>query len=178
MSNRVKSNTPRINIPSTREEAEEVVREITEYKLRERQLKVEMDTEITAIKENYEARLATVSDRLTPLVQEIQAWAESHPAEFCDKKSLELLHGVIGWRITPPALKTLRGFTWAAVVDRLKVLGRGEFLRVKEEVNKDSLLAVRESENLKTFGCQAVQEDEFYVEPKLTPTGDRAKAGR
>jgi phage host-nuclease inhibitor protein Gam len=174
--NRIKSTPPRCEPPSTREEAEAVVREITVLKLAEQELKSEMDAEITAIKESYEARLCAVANTITPLVLEIEAWATAHQADFGERKSLELLHGKIGWRITPPALKPLRGQTWASVLELLRARGRTEFIRTTETVNKDALLAARETENLKQYGCRHVQEEEFFVEPKLTTSEPREKA--
>lgn len=176
MSHRIKAKTEPVEAPTTREEAESVVREITELKLAEQQLKTEMDTEITAIKESYEARLCAIANTVTPLVLEIEAWATAHQGEFGERKSLEMLHGKIGWRITPPALKPLRGQTWASVLELLRARGRAEYIRTTEAVNKDALLAARETENLKLFGCRPVQEEEFFVEPKLTTTEPREKS--
>lgn len=173
MNTRIKLNRPDIAVPASRSAAEAVVRKIVELKLEEQALKTEMDERITAIKKDYEARLGQIEAAMQPQVEAVHAWAEAHPEEFQGKKSLEMLHGIIGWRITPPALKPLRGFTWATVLNRLRDLGRFDFIRTKEEVNKEALLAARDTENLKAFYCQVIQEDEFFIEPKLTPVEPR-----
>ena len=170
---RVKLPKKTVPIPATREELETLVASITENKLSEAAFKAEMDTEMARVKAGYVTRLSQLADNLTPMVEAAHAWAESHPADFSGRRSLDLLHGVIGYRISPPAIKPLKGYTWAAVLDRLRSLGRVEFIRVKEEPNKEQMLASREVEDLKTLFCEVTQEDEFYVEPKITPTTPR-----
>jgi phage host-nuclease inhibitor protein Gam len=173
MSNRIKLNKLQVPIPETREEAEKMVREITTAKLRERSLKADMDSEITAIKKRFESRLADVDEQIQPRMAAINAWATAHQADFGNRKSLDMTHGVIGWRVTPPTLKPINGFTWPAVLNRLRDLNRFEFIRVKEDVNKEAMLGARESENLKKLYVQVVQDDEFYVDPKLTDSKTR-----
>ena len=175
MSNRIKVPLPVVPVPATREEAVGVVREITELLLEERLAKAEMDVEITALKEAYDARLSRITARLGQVMPAIEGWAETHRGEFAGKKSLDLHHGVIGWRITPPTLKPVKGYTWASVLDRIKDRG-ADFIRTKEEVDKEKMLAARDNCDLKALGCQVVQVDEFYVEPHLTRSEDRAKA--
>ncbi len=175
MSKRIKLTPRAVPVPQSREQVEALVREICEAKTEERIAKAEMDTEIRAIKECYEQRLSGISEELTPMVEAVHAWAEAHPQDFAGKKSLELLHGIVGWRVSPPAIKPMRGYTWSAVLDRLKALARGEYIRVKEEVNKDALLAARESEDLRGLYCQVEQADEFFIDPKLTSVSAREK---
>ena len=173
MSNRIKLPKSTVYVPETREQAEEAVRVITTLKIRERKLKSEMDAKLTEVKKRYEEELSGLAEKITPAVESIHAWAERHPEDFGGKKSLPMLHGVIGWRTTPPSLKPLKGFTWPAVLERLLGLGRREYIRSKEEVNKEALLAARESEDLKGMYVQVIQDDEFFVEPAITETENR-----
>jgi phage host-nuclease inhibitor protein Gam len=132
-----------------------------------------MDGRITEVKKKYEERLSEIKSSMTPRIDSIRAWAKAHLADFAGRRSMEMLHGVIGWRLDPPSIKLMKGFTWPAVLQRLRDLGRVEFIRTEEKPNKEALLAVRETENLKTFYLQVVQEDEFFVEPALSDTVGR-----
>jgi phage host-nuclease inhibitor protein Gam len=172
---RIKVPLPTVPVPATREEAVGIVREITELLLEERMAKAEMDVEITALKEAYDARLSSISARLGQVMPAIEGWAETNRGDFAGKKSIDLHHGIVGWRITPPTLKPVKGYTWSSVLDRIRDRA-SEFIRTKEEVDKEKLLAARDNYDLKALGCQVVQVDEFYVEPKITKTEDRAKA--
>lgn len=106
---------------------------------------------------------------------------ENQSELFAKRKSLEMTHGVIGFRTGQPKCKTARGTTWAdaleLVKDRLP-----NYIRTKEEVDKDRLLADRnlpcrrddEPEEaarpllheMALCGILVVQEESFFVEPK------------
>jgi hypothetical protein len=56
---------------------------------------------------------------------------------------------------------------------------REEAVGIVREITElllEELLAARDNYDLKALGCQVVQVDEFYVEPKISKTEDRAKA--
>lgn len=172
---------PVIVPPRTREEMESLVGDIAALKIIERADAAEMDAELHAVRERYETRMAENADKLTPLLLRAQAWAEAHPAEFGKLKSIEMLHGTIGWRVNTPSLKTLAGWTWDRVLEKLKSLRlHPGYVRTKEEVNKQALLADREKigdDDLRQCGMRVVQEEDFYVEPRLTDTDKRETAG-
>lgn len=160
---------------------EALVREIAELTLARNEEQTEMDQRITAIRQEYEASLAQLTKALEQKTECARAWAEAHPEEFNGLKSLDLTHGVIGWRVGNPTLKTLTGWTWDRVLDKLKsLLARNksiaDFIRTKEEVNKQQIIACRDNladSDLREMGVRIVQEEAFYVEPKLTETENR-----
>ena len=94
---------------------------------------------------------------------------ENRDELFTKRKSLETTHGTIGFRTGTPKLKTLKGFTWNAVVNMLKEFLPG-YVRTSEEANKEKLLADRESEEVVALfpkvGITVVQDETFFVEPK------------
>jgi phage host-nuclease inhibitor protein Gam len=88
---------------------------------------------------------------------------------FSKKKSMEMVHGVIGFRIGTPKLKTMKGFTWGAVTNLLKEF-LPAYVRTSEEPAKDKLLADREVEEVIALfpkvGIFVDQDETFFVEPK------------
>jgi len=166
---RIKSKSPVIK---TREEIEAIVGDIARLKTYQQQTTALMDQRITEVRGEYEQQLGDAEAELGPMVESVRAWAEANPDAFGKHKSLDLLHGVIGWRIGNPTLKTLSGWTWDRVLERLKSLRTyAGFVRTKEEVDKASILAQRETllpEDLRQMGVRVVQEEAFFVEPKLT----------
>lgn len=129
-----------------------------------------MDVEFTKIREKYQEELAALTEEKEQAFEVLQTYAvEQREVLFTKKKSLETIHGTIGFRTGTPKLKTLKGFTWPAVTNLLK-----EFLplyvRTVDEPAKDKLLADRDSdnvaENLQKVGLAVVQDETFYVEPK------------
>jgi phage host-nuclease inhibitor protein Gam len=174
--NRIKLQKNPVEIPATRAEAEALVRRLTTNLLAQQAAKTEMDQRITAIKKEYESKCSKLEESIQPMMESIHAWADAHSEEFGGKKSLDMLHAIIGWRVNPPSLKPLRGFTWGAVMGRIKDLGKWEFIRTKEDVNKEALLAARDTENLKAFYCAVAQDEEFFCDPKTTPVETRQTA--
>jgi phage host-nuclease inhibitor protein Gam len=166
--NRIKNTQPVIR---TREALESLIGEIAALKNQQRLLTAAMDGQIQEIRGQYEAQLTVQNEALDEKVERARAWSEANPREFGAARSIETMHGVLGWRTGQPALKTLPGWTFDRVLQTLKSLGAPGYIRVKEEVHKQNLLSDREAigaEKLREIGLRVVQEETFFVEPKLT----------
>jgi phage host-nuclease inhibitor protein Gam len=130
-----------------------------------------MDDQIQSIRQHYQAQLTAQNEAFEQKMQIARLWAEANPDEFGPARSIEALHGAVGWRTGQPALKTLAGWTFDRVLQTLKRAGTLAYIRVKEEVHKQNLLSDRDAlgpEKLRQFGLRVVQEETFFVEPKLT----------
>lgn len=129
-----------------------------------------MDIEMTRIREKYQDELGKLAETKDNAFDIMQAYAmENRDELFSKRKSLETTHGTMGFRTGTPKLKTLKGFTWASVLNLLKEFLPG-YVRVAEEPAKDRLLADRDLEDvaelLPKVGITVVQDETFYVEPK------------
>lgn len=139
------------------------------------------DAQISRINADIELQCAKLrekwADELTRLDTErekafdtLQAYAVENQEElFAKKKSLDMVHGTIGFRTGTPKLKTLKGFTWGAVTNLLQEFLPG-YVRTVTEPAKDKLLADRGDEETAALfpkvGICVVQDETFYVEPK------------
>lgn len=129
-----------------------------------------MDVEMTRIREKYQDELAKLQDQKDKAFDILQTYGvENQEALFSKKKSIETVHGIMGFRTGTPKLKTLKGFTWPSVVNLLKEF-LPSYVRTSEEAAKDRLLADREVEEVRELfpkvGITVVQDETFYVEPK------------
>lgn len=167
----------RIKLPSTiisRTRAEELLGEIATLKLEERDQKTAMDRGITSIKEQYEVSLVALGKQIEEKTAILESWAAANPGEFPKgRKSIELLHGIIGYRTGTPKLKLLAKRTWDIVLEALKSTQLRSFVRTKEEVNKEGLLSsyaqgTINDDDLREIGCKVVQDETFFVEPALS----------
>lgn len=70
--------------------------------------------------------------------------------------------GIVGFRASSK-LKTLKKWTFERVLATLRDTGMREYIRVKEEVDKEKLKGLA-PETLAGIGCTVVQEDVFYYE--------------
>lgn len=93
----------------------------------------------------------------------LQKWAESD-REAWESKTLDLVFGKIGFRLTPPAIVYLLKRI-EHVIERLRAKEMTSCIRVSEKVDKEALQAY-DDETLREIGCKRVQKDEFYYEVK------------
>lgn len=130
----------------------------------------------------------TADDRsqIERLKTSIQRWCEDNRQEFGKSKTLELEHGECSFRVTPPAVKALKGFTLASALELIKRsdVYRSLFVRTKDELDKESVLRSFaawqntaegqdlpeqsvSAEQLAEFGLSVVQDEAFAVTPKF-----------
>lgn len=133
------------------------------------QITAKMDQEMTKIREKYQEDLAKFGQTRDESFEKLQHFATNKPELFPKKKSYEMAHGIIGFRTGTPALKAIKGYTWAAICNLVKKV-KPEFVRTKEEVNKELILDTRETEEtiklMAECGIVVEQAESFYVEPK------------
>lgn len=129
-----------------------------------------MDVEMTRIREKWQDELSKLQEQKDNAFDILQTYGvENQEVLFSKKKSIETVHGIMGFRTGTPKLKTLKGFTWPSVVNLLKEF-LPSYVRTTEEAAKDRLLADREVEDVRNLfpkvGITVVQDETFYVEPK------------
>lgn len=153
----------------TKEQAEEAFAEFAQADAKQQRITATMDVAITKIREKYADELTALTEAKDKAFEIIQFYAENNRDEFGKKKSMELTHGIIGFRTGTPKLKTRKGYTWASALNLLKEF-LPAYVRTVEEPAKDRLLADREvPETAALFekvGIMVDQEEAFYIEPK------------
>lgn len=133
-------------------------------------INAEIELQCARIREKQADRLSQLDAEREQAFDVLQAYAVENQAElFAKKKSLDMAHGTIGFRTGTPKLKTLKGFTWASVLQMVREFLPG-YVRTSEEVAKDKLLADRDEDGMfdkmSKCGITVAQDETFYVEPK------------
>ena len=153
----------------TREMAEASFAIFADSDARQQRITAKMDQEITKIREKYQDEVTKLQDKKDDAFDVMQTFAMENRELFAKKKSLEMLHGVFGFRTGTPKLKTRKGFTWAAITTLLKEF-MPAYVRISEEPAKDKLLADRDlpemMELMPKVGIFVDQDEVFFVEPK------------
>lgn len=154
----------------TREQADVAFADFATADAKEQKLTASMDEQITKIREKYQDQLQECADNKGKAFEVIQTYATENKEQlFSKKRSLETTHGVFGFRMGTPKLKTKKGFTWAAVVQLLKVY-LPDYVRIEEEPAKNLLLDARDDEKVaKHFsdvGLYVDQDESFFIECK------------
>lgn len=161
----------------TREDVEACVEKIARATIARDGLMAQMDHDLIDVRARFEPQITAYGQAIDGLMTHVQAWAEDYPEEFGKVKSLELMHGTIGFRTGTPKLKLLSGWTWARVLDLLKAEAMSIFVRTKEEVDKEGIIAQRNEltpETLKKMGVKVVQDETFFVEVKREAVAETA----
>lgn len=154
----------------SQEEMEQAFADYAKADARQQKIQADMDVKMTQIREKWQDELSKLQEAKDKAFDVMQAFATENRTElFSKKKSMETVHGTLGFRMGTPKLKNIKGFTWASVTNLLKEF-LPAYVRVKEEPDKDKLLADRESEEVfplfEKVGMAVVQEETFFVEPK------------
>ncbi|CAN5309982.1 hypothetical protein BH09BAC1_BH09BAC1_14360 [soil metagenome] len=166
-----------VKTPAGLQEAEQIMAEYAIADAKVNEITAKMDQQITAIREKYADELQGYDKTRKDSFERLQLFAEQNDSMFGKKKSLNMSHGVVGFRTGTPKLKTLKKFTWAAVTTMLKEF-MPTYVRTVDEPAKDKLLADRDKpEVLALFpkvGVEVVQDETFYVELKKEETAKAA----
>ena len=123
----------------------------------------DMQAEIDAAKARARQRAASASARRADLANGVAVWAKLHKEElFSSAKTLDLGHGKIGFRAST-AIVQERGVTVEMSLARLHELGMPDGIRLKEELNKEHMLAWPDAQ-LALVGVKRQQRDTFFID--------------
>lgn len=107
----------------SKEAAEEAFAIYAKASAERAKINAEIELKCAQIREKQQDRLTQLQTTQDEAFDTLQAFALENQAElFSRKKSLEMVHGVIGFRTGTPKLKTLKGFTWASALTLVKEL--------------------------------------------------------
>ncbi len=162
--NRIK--TTALDTPQSREDAEAFLLRIGALQREVKRVEAAMNDELAEIKARYGTQAQPMNDELREKFVALHAWAEANRADILDgrSKTAKLTTGELSWRTAPPKVG-LRNV--AGVIDALKKLRLTQFIRTKEEVNKEAILADQESRELASgvAGVSITQQEEFIAKP-------------
>ena len=172
-----KANKPNFTI-KTREELEETMNNYAAFDAVLRRTRAQLDVELAKIRERFAPLIAQCEAEQEPFAELLAEWAALNPAEFSDKKSVELVAGRIGFRITPPSVKTMKGVREETAITRvLESQFAAGWTRNSVELARDVILADYAAEkatdaDLKDVGLRIQQTENFYIEPFETKGGE------
>ncbi len=129
-------------VPQNRTEAVNMIAGIGAAQREREMLKNEMDAQITALREKYDGMMAPAVETIKTLSQGVHMWAEANRDDLTQHgkvKTANLMTGEVRWRTTPPSVKAVRV---KEAIEELKARHLAErFIRTKEEINKEAILA-------------------------------------
>ena len=164
-------------IIANKTEATVAVAEIAALDRQMAAIECDMQAEIDAAKARARQCAASVVSHRVELANGVAVWAKLHKEElFKNAKTLDLGHGRIGFRAST-AIAQERGVTVEMSLARCHELGLTDGVRLKEELNKERMLAWPD-ERLSLVGVKRQQRDTFFIDipQESIPTTDAVVA--
>lgn len=129
-----------VYVPQTKEDAAADVKKVGDLMRLLTRKEADMNDKIAAITQDFQPDFEILKEQIEVLQTGVQSYCEAHRDELTNGgkvKSANLTTGEVSWRQNPPSVRISKSDT---VIEMLKRLGLGRFVRIKEEINKDAIL--------------------------------------
>ena len=158
---RVKSEVQEIAL-QTQDEVALAIKQIGDLEREQVRLSTLQADEKAAVDEKYTAQLTTLKEQVKPLQKAVQAYCESRRLELTNggkQKTAYFTTGEVQWRAKPPAVVA------KGILESLRNSGLFRFIRTKEELNKEAMLA--EPDIARSISGVTIREgvEEFVIKP-------------
>lgn len=154
----------------SRETAEESMGLFSDAANSLQKIEAEMNAKINAIRDKYQDQITILNDAKDKQFEVLEVFATETQDNWGKKKSMELVHGTIGFRTGTPKIKFDKGFNSKSVTAILQE-SFPDYVRTVVEMNKEQLIADREVDNFNTICKKAhftvAQDESFFVESKV-----------
>jgi phage host-nuclease inhibitor protein Gam len=148
------------------EEAEQAMAAFAKCNTQLKHIESKLEEEKQQIDNKYLSEVTRLKTSMDEQLDLLQIYAQKSKDGW-KGKSLELVHGKIGFRTGNPKLIKDKKFTWDAVTELLKK-AFPSFIRQTYEINKEALIAFRDDQDFKSIkdACyvDVIQDESFYVE--------------
>jgi phage host-nuclease inhibitor protein Gam len=131
----------------------------------------EMNERIQIIRDEYDRKTNITRTMLEGLKAELERFSIANKDAFEKTRTKDMIHGSFGFRSTPPKTALLnRKYKWETVLELLKRFPwAADFIRKKEEVDKEAILASYSSkevddQKLAAVGLKIDQDEKFFIE--------------
>ena len=138
---RLKSQAASHPVPQSEDEANDFIYRIGVQQRECDRLQAEMNDRLAEIKAAYEEQAKPLKAEIRDRTKGVQIFCEANRDDLTRSgrvKFHKFAAGEVNWRRRPPKVSVRNA---AAVMERLKSLKLGRFIRINEEPNKDAMLA-------------------------------------
>lgn len=138
---KTKSTAANLWVPQSRQEATDAIARIGKLQREFQRMGADMNDRLAKIKQKFEEDAAPIAAEIEQLHKGVQTFCEANRAELTQggkTKTVNMMSGEVHWRIRPPSV-TVRAAD--VVLETLRKMGLSRFIRTKEEINKEAILA-------------------------------------
>ncbi|HPN37203.1 MAG TPA: host-nuclease inhibitor Gam family protein [Melioribacteraceae bacterium] len=132
----------------------------------------EMNEKLNKIKQDYEEKTKELRYTTETIQGEINAFCTKNKSDFDKVRSKEFQFGTVGFRVNPPKVTLLnRKYNLKTVLELVKRLYKKAYVRVKEDLDKEAILADYAGKKLDDgklagVGLKVDQDEQFYIDAK------------
>jgi len=158
-----------------------VLGQLCEIEARRDMMTGEMNEALARLRADFQAELDRLASEAKSREAQVQQYCEAHRAEFAQKRSRELTHGTVSFRFSPPSCVLLnRKWKWESVKQAVKGAANSvlrKCIRVKEEIDKEAILAAYAAKKTSTaemadVGVKIASQETFGIELKYEEPAD------
>jgi phage host-nuclease inhibitor protein Gam len=156
----------------TYEELEKALKEYAVNDVALAKKEAEMNQKINKIKEEFDEKTKELRYVIDTTSGEIEAFCNNNKKDFEKNRSKEYQFGTIGFRTSPPKVAILnRKYNTKTVLELIKRVFKSAYIRVKEDLDKESILAdysqkKLDDSKLASVGLKIDQDEQFYITAK------------
>jgi phage host-nuclease inhibitor protein Gam len=170
---KAKRNTSNLPVPQSREEAEDMLVEIGKLDRKIKGFELKTAEKVAALSGGLASATRDWRERHELLTDGLAAWANDNRSELTQEgqvKTVDLGTGTLSWRMRPASVRLKDA---AKVIAAIKAMGLLQFLRIKEEVNREAMLAEPDAaQGIAGVAIGSTGED-LIITPNPKPTKER-----
>jgi phage host-nuclease inhibitor protein Gam len=152
------------------EQAQEASAMYAEIAGRLSSIEAQMNERINSIKDEFQDEIIYLIREKEKQFEVLEMYAKEQKDNWGKRKSLDLLHSIIGFRTGTPKVTKDKKFSWEGVLELVKEKFPS-LVRVKCELDKEAIISMREDKEFlnlqKACYVDVVQEETFFVEAKV-----------
>jgi len=162
---KAKLKTQAVPAAQTRDEAEQAVHRMGGLQRELTRRETTLNDQVAKLKTEAETAARPLQDELVELQAKVQGFCEANRADLTNggkTKTVLFGTGKVFWRARPASV-SVRGVE--AVIAYLKSNLKGRFIRTKEEIDKDAMLADKDAARLVPGIKIGSEGEDFVIEP-------------
>jgi phage host-nuclease inhibitor protein Gam len=142
------------------DEVDQAMKDLGELTISKAKLEGELTIKINVIKDEFQVKADGLAEKIKVIVEHIGLYAEANKEAFLKDRTKKLTFGSISFRLTEKlVIKNVK-----AAIAALKTLKLDNYLRVKEELNKEAMKGLDDSTLVK-IGVSRKKSDSLSIEP-------------
>lgn len=153
---------------ATKEDAEQAIAIVARCNSGLKKIEAQIELEKQRIMDKYREDIDKLELQKEEPMEVLEVWAKKDCTNW-EYKSIDLMHGTIGFRTNPPKLEKKKGFTWDAITELL-LKSFPALVRTRQEPDKEAIIAMRDEiafEKVKEkCYLNVVQDESFFVKTK------------